>query len=315
VNIFNLAKEDLNDFKTEALQMLGDAEKALLAQGQSSDFKNLYNLLFRTVHGLKSAAQVLELKTLAEHLRRTEIELSKCKDHSSFSLAEIGSFRKGIEGAKNIISEEVAEGFDYNLVESKEFDMMASPVSTANLSVSEMGLAYIIDDEPDILEILGDTLKAAGLTTVTFTDPKAMLEAFQRQTPDLVISDMKMPGLSGIEILKEIKKINADVPVVFISGYLDTPNLLEAIQKGVYAAIEKPFDMNQVLEVSTNAVRLSQLNKLLSRSLNLILFQFTDLKDFLLTQGKTELARSIEEELRFLLEQRRKFRETKRSLR
>lgn len=310
---FNLVKEDLDDFKDDAIRMLDEAEKALLAGGQSTGFKELYQLLFKTVHGLKGAAQVFDLKDLAEHLRKIEIELTHYKDHSSFTLPEIGVFRKYLETAKQLVAEHILQSIDYNFGESKEYEMMASPIATAELSAAPLGLAYILDDEPAIVEILSETLTAAGLTTMSYSDPKELLEAFQARVPDVVISDMKMPGISGLEILNQVKKINADVPVIFISGYLDTPKLLDAIQKGVYAAIEKPFDTEQVVGVVLKAVQMCQLNKLLSRSMNLILYQFTDLKDLLLSQGKTDFAFSIEDELRFLLEQRRKFREAKRS--
>ena len=193
----------------------------------------------------------------------------------------------------------------------KEFDRMSAPVSTACLSSHELGLVYVIDDESDIVDILCETLKAAHLSIVTFTHPKKMLEALQRQTPDLVLCDLKMPELSGFDVLKEVKKINAEIPVIFISGYFNTENLLEAISKGVSAAIQKPFDLDHVALVSTNAVRLFKLNQLLSRSFNLFLYPLKDVRDALKLQGELSLVRSLDEELRFLFEQRRKVQEIK----
>lgn len=307
-----MTSEDLREFKIEAVQMLDAAERALLSQGQSGDFKQLYSLLFRTFHGLKSASLTLGNKPLCDHLSKIESLLESYKGKVNLSVHEVGFFRKSIEASRNLI-EGIAVEFNYDVGQASEFDMLASPIGPASLSTNEKGVVYILDDEPDILEILSSMLESVGLTTMTFTEPLKMLEAFRRQTPDLVLSDMKMPGQTGLDILKSIKSVNSDIPVVFISGYLDAQTLLGSIEAGVHSAIEKPFDMNKVLDTVLGAIRLSQLHKLLSRSINLLLFQFSDLKDFLHSQGKADLANAIQDELHCLIDQRRKFREIKKA--
>ncbi len=196
--------------------------------------------------------------------------------------------------------------------DTSEFEKMASPLSDRSLEIGETGLVYIVDDEPEILDILVQTLEGAGITVVGFTSPGKMLEAFHRRTPDLVITDMRMDGLDGINILQAVKRVSVDVPVVIVSGHLDTPNLLESIDEGAFGALQKPFEMERVLEMSVSAIRQCQTKRHFGRSLNLILYHFADVKEYLTSQGRGDLVFSLESELRFMLEQRRTIRASKR---
>lgn len=315
MNIFNLTAGELGEFKHDSVQVLEQLRSSLSTYSKDPKFKTQYALLFRTFHGLKSASLVLGLGSVQDHFSKLETSLVSCKSKQAFQSREIEFFIRGIDAAR-VLLEGGSVSFDEKIDDpstGSDFEAMSSSPNTADLTANESGLVYIVDDEPDIAEILASMLESIGLKTVMFTNPIKMLDAVHQMVPDLVLSDMKMPELTGLDILKRVKAINSDVPVIFISGYLDTPNLLESIDSGVYAAIEKPFDMNKVVDVCTNAIRLSQVNKLLSRSINLILFQFTDLKDYLLSQGKNDLAHSIEDELKCLIEQRRKFREAKKA--
>jgi len=168
------------------------------------------------------------------------------------------------------------------------------------------GTVFVVDDEPEIVEILSDLVGSLGYRVTGFTDPKSMIEAFRLGTPDLVLTDHKMPGTTGLELLGILRKINPDVPVVMISGYLDRQDLIQAISAGVFAVIEKPFDSDRVLQVCKNAVAFSQAAKLLNRSLNLLLFHCDDIQTFLVSQGKGDLARTVHAEIQYLAEQRRK---------
>ncbi len=168
------------------------------------------------------------------------------------------------------------------------------------------GKVFVVDDEPEIVEILSDLVGSLGYRVTGFTDPKAMLDSFRLGTPDLVLTDHKMPGTTGLELLGMVRKINPDVPVVMISGYLDRKDMIQAISAGVFAVIEKPFDSDRVLQVCKNAVDFSHAAHLLNRSLNLLMFHCDDIQSFLVAQGKDDLARTVHAEIQYLAEQRRK---------
>jgi DNA-binding NtrC family response regulator len=173
-------------------------------------------------------------------------------------------------------------------------------------AVDSSGMVYIVDDEIEILEILSGIVSAAGFQAFTFTEPEKMLSHFNRVTPDLVLSDLRMPGITGIEILSEIRKINPDVPLVLISGYLDTETLLEAISEGVFGAIQKPFDPDRVIEICTKAIEDCQINRQISHSLIKFLFAFDDLKDFQNKNSEYEKIEALDSEIRFFIKHLRK---------
>ncbi len=187
-----------------------------------------------------------------------------------------------------------------------DFEALAAPLSPIEKALNDVAMVYIVDDEPEIVEILNDIILSAGFQTKTFTDPNHALAAFREQTPDLVVSDIKMPEMTGLELLKNMKSINSDVPLILVSGYLDTAKLLEAISSGVFSAIEKPFQADKIVAVCTQAIQLCQTNKLLSRSLNLLVYEFEDLKEYLVSNNKVEMAETIHTEIKTLLKYRRK---------
>jgi CheY-like chemotaxis protein len=185
-----------------------------------------------------------------------------------------------------------------------DFERMADSASVSEAGVQ--GKVFVVDDEPEIVEILTDLVGSLGFKVTGFTDPRAMLDAFRLATPDVVLTDHKMPGTTGLQLLALVRKINPDVPVVMISGYLDRKELIHAISAGVFAVIEKPFDSDRVLQVCKNAVDYSHAGQLLNRSLNLLLFHCDDIQAFLVSQGKGDLASTVHAEIQYLAEQRRK---------
>jgi CheY-like chemotaxis protein len=191
-----------------------------------------------------------------------------------------------------------------------DFERMADVPARGESGIQ--GKVFVVDDEPEIVEILSDLVGSLGYKVTGFTDSKAMLDAFRLGTPDLVLTDHKMPGTTGLELLEMVRKINPDVPVVMISGYLDRKDMIQAISAGVFAVIEKPFDSDRVLQVCKNAVDFSHAAQLLNRSLNLLLFHCDDIQSFLVSQGKGDLARTVHSEIQYLAEQRRKLQQIER---
>ena len=187
-----------------------------------------------------------------------------------------------------------------------DFERMAS-IDGGRVTHTQLnGMVYIIDDEPDIVDILSGIIQSAGIQTKVFTDPLEVLRSFNESTPDLVISDIRMPGMSGMELLSQMRLINSDVPLVFVSGYLETRQLIQAISSGVYGAIMKPFKEEDVLKVCIPAILSSQTAKNVSQSINLLLLHFEELKDQLSNAGHSHVLESFQNELQSLLKHRRK---------
>jgi PAS domain S-box-containing protein len=104
-----------------------------------------------------------------------------------------------------------------------------------------MDKLLLIDDEPDILRVLSISLKADGYDVVSAQNGPEGIAAFEKEKPDIVITDIKMPGMDGIEVLKKIKGLNADTEVIIITGHGDIENAIEALKHGASDYINKPI--------------------------------------------------------------------------
>ncbi len=103
-----------------------------------------------------------------------------------------------------------------------------------------MDKLLLIDDEPDILRVLSMSLKADGYTVVTAANGTDGVATFEKEKPDIVITDIKMPGMDGIEVLKKVKERNPDAEVIIITGHGDIENAIEALKHGASDFINKP---------------------------------------------------------------------------
>jgi UDP-3-O-[3-hydroxymyristoyl] N-acetylglucosamine deacetylase len=112
-----------------------------------------------------------------------------------------------------------------------------------------MSKILIIDDEKDILNTLSSILEDEGFTVSKAMDGKEGLSIFEREKPDIVLLDVWMPELDGIQVLKRIKKRNKDAIVIVISGHGTISTAVEAVKVGAYDFLEKPLSIEKVLEV------------------------------------------------------------------
>ncbi|MBU0967940.1 MAG: response regulator [Proteobacteria bacterium] len=107
----------------------------------------------------------------------------------------------------------------------------------------------VIDDERPILEMLKLSLSSEGYDVLTAENGEKALEIFKEQCPQLVLTDIKMPGIDGIEVLKRIKTLNKEVEVIVITGHGDMDTAIAALQHGASDFVTKPL-RDEVLMVS-----------------------------------------------------------------
>lgn len=107
----------------------------------------------------------------------------------------------------------------------------------------------IVDDQPATLKLLVHHLEKAGMTTSCAATGEACLEMAQYTPPDLILLDIVLPGIDGIETCKRLKQIpqTGEVPIIFISVKSDVSNKLEGLEAGGYDYITKPLDLNELL--------------------------------------------------------------------
>jgi len=129
----------------------------------------------------------------------------------------------------------------------------------------------IIDDEKAIRKALTEILSAEGYKTDEAGDGEEGLKKFKERTYDVVLCDIKMPKLDGIEFLQKATESNADVPVIMISGHGNIETAVDAVKKGAFDYISKPPDLNRMLITIRNAMDRSSLvteTKVLKRKVN-----------------------------------------------
>src|SRR5262245_44013882 len=112
----------------------------------------------------------------------------------------------------------------------------------------------VIDDEAAIRDSLRMTLEYEGYEYLTAATGQEGLVMADRETPDLVVLDIKMPGMDGLEVLDRLRVINEALPVIVISGHGTIVTAVEATKKGAFDFIEKPFASERVLVALRNAL-------------------------------------------------------------
>ncbi|MDE3142579.1 MAG: sigma-54-dependent Fis family transcriptional regulator [Bacteroidota bacterium] len=117
-----------------------------------------------------------------------------------------------------------------------------------------MAQILIIDDERAIRNVLKDILNNEGYKTEEAADGEEGLKKFSSVNYDLVICDIKMPKIDGLEFLQKATEINPDVPVIMISGHGNIETAVEAVKKGAFDYISKPPDLNRLLITIRNAM-------------------------------------------------------------
>ena len=114
----------------------------------------------------------------------------------------------------------------------------------------------IVDDEPDMLKLLSMILREKTPYEITTTNnPIEAVELVKKERFDIVISDLKMPGLDGIEIIDAVKKVDEDTPVIIVTAYGTVESATEAMQKGGFDFITKPFRKEHILFTIDKAIK------------------------------------------------------------
>jgi len=104
----------------------------------------------------------------------------------------------------------------------------------------------VIDDDPSIRNMLEIVLKKSGYDVTCTDSGKSALEKLKKETFDLIISDIKMPDITGIELLKKIKAINPEIPVILITAFASANDAVEAMKLGAEDYVTKPFNLDEL---------------------------------------------------------------------
>jgi len=119
----------------------------------------------------------------------------------------------------------------------------------------------IVDDEPSNRKILTDELTDCGYVVATANSGADALKAVQTSRPDLIMLDYMMPGLTGLDVLRELRRCDDDTPVVMITAYSTVDRAVEAMKEGAYDFIARPFEPDHVRLVAQKAIERARLKR------------------------------------------------------
>ena len=113
---------------------------------------------------------------------------------------------------------------------------------------------WVLDDDKSIRWVFEKTLSKANLPCQCFSNTNEAINQFNHETPSVIVSDIRMPGESGIEFLTKVKEKFPLIPIIIMTAYSDLDTAVSAFQKGAFEYIAKPFDIDKVLEIINQAL-------------------------------------------------------------
>jgi DNA-binding NtrC family response regulator len=122
-----------------------------------------------------------------------------------------------------------------------------------------MPVLLVVDDEPAILHAFHRVFREPEVTLLTASHPAEGIALLQQRCPDVIILDVGMPGMSGLEAFRCIRQIDARVPVIFITGHAGTEEAIEAVKLGALDYLFKPLELPEVRELVSKAFRISRM--------------------------------------------------------
>ena len=112
---------------------------------------------------------------------------------------------------------------------------------------------WIVDDDRSIRWVLEKALQKADIPCKTFSEAESVLQAIKKEQPALILSDIHMPGKSGLEMLSEIKKSYPKLPIIIMTAYSDLDSAVASFQGGAFEYLPKPFDIDKAIELVRRA--------------------------------------------------------------
>jgi two-component system nitrogen regulation response regulator GlnG len=142
----------------------------------------------------------------------------------------------------------------------KKTTPISASYSQWNPAMNEKQKVWIVDDDKSIRWVLEKALQKTDVDIQSFSSPDEVLKKIVNEEPDVIISDIRMPGMDGITLLEQIKQHSPDIPVIIMTAYSDLDRAVSAFQGGAYEYLSKPFDVDEVVSLVKRAITHRQSN-------------------------------------------------------
>jgi FixJ family two-component response regulator len=117
------------------------------------------------------------------------------------------------------------------------------------MSMGDATTVFIIDDDAGVREAIGDLVQSVGLQAECFANAQDFLTSERRDGPSCLVLDVRLPGISGLELQHELRKVGVKIPIIFITGHADIPMTVKAMKSGAVEFLTKPFRDQDLLDV------------------------------------------------------------------
>jgi len=119
-------------------------------------------------------------------------------------------------------------------------------------------IVWVVDDDRSIRFVMERALQQAGIETTSFDNGDALLEQLEQEQPDVIISDIRMPGIDGLTLLSHLQEAHPGLPVIITTAHSDLDSAVESYQRGAFEYLPKPFDIEEVVAVTQRALAHAQ---------------------------------------------------------
>jgi two-component system response regulator FixJ len=119
-----------------------------------------------------------------------------------------------------------------------------------------VALIGIVDDDESVRDSISSLLRSAGFKTASFESAEAFLDSDHKSEPDCLVLDVRMPGLSGLELQSQLQDRNSLIPIIFVTAHTEDEVRAKAMQQGATAFLDKPFSDEVLLGAINLAVRI-----------------------------------------------------------
>jgi len=124
---------------------------------------------------------------------------------------------------------------------------------------SDEPTVYLVDDDPGVRRSAKELIESIGLRVQAFGSAREFLEAQRADAPGCLVLDIRLPGLSGLDLQRELAKTSSPLPIIFISGHGDIPMTVQAMKAGAIEFLPKPFRDQQLLDAISQAIERDRL--------------------------------------------------------
>ena len=118
----------------------------------------------------------------------------------------------------------------------------------------EKNSVWVVDDDESIRWVLEKGLSENGLKVETFESAHQVIKRLEEESPGAILSDIKMPGTSGLALLDQVKEIRPDIPVIIMTAHSDLESAVESYEHGAWEYLPKPFDLNEAIKIVRRAI-------------------------------------------------------------